>query len=107
MLFLVTADDRDDESARERRRAVLAVHRENLKKMIASRAMVLGGSLVDADGRRSGTVAILNLPDRAAAQAWLAAHPYNTEGVWINCELREFAATQSSVDWLPPETPRF
>ncbi len=75
--------------------------------MIERREMVLGGSLVDARGERAGSIAILNLPDRATAEAWLAAHPYNTEGVWSSFELHEFSATQSSIDWLPPEAPRF
>jgi uncharacterized protein YciI len=107
VLFLLTAVDRDDDDARARRRAVLPAHRARLRSMIERREMVLGGSLVDNRGERAGSVAILNFPDRAAAEAWVANHPYNTEGVWSSFALHEFSATQSSIDWLPPETPRF
>lgn len=105
MLFLITAHDSDDEQARQRRRDVLAEHRKNLKKMIADRIMVLGGSLLDEHGVRCGSVAVLNLPDRESAQTWVATHPYTRMGVWSTCTVQPFSATQSSIDWLPPEPP--
>jgi uncharacterized protein YciI len=106
MLFLIVARDADDEASRQKRRDVLVPHREKLKTMIASKTMVLGGSTLDESGKRTGSVAILNMPDRATAEAWVRTHPYMVSGVWSDYSLEEFAATQSSVDWLPPETPR-
>ena len=105
MLFLITALDNTDDEARQRRTDVLAAHRENLKKMIAERVMVLGGSLLDEQGNRTGSIAVLNLPNRESAEAWVKTHPYATSRVWSDCKVEHFAATQSSVDWLPPETP--
>ena len=106
MLFLVVARDADDEAARQKRRDVLPAHRLTLKAMIAAKTMVLGGSTLDDVGRRTGSVAILNMPDRAAAEEWIRTHPYVVTGVWSSYSLEEFAATQSSIDWLPPEAPR-
>jgi uncharacterized protein YciI len=106
MLFLLVARDADDEDSRRKRHGVLTPHRETLKKMISAKTMVLGGSTLDEAGKRTGSVAILNMPDRATAEAWVQTHPYVVTGVWSEYSLEEFAATQSSIDWLPPETPR-
>jgi uncharacterized protein YciI len=106
VLFLITARDADDEASRQKRHEVLTAHRETLKKMIAAQTMVLGGSTLDKSGKRTGSVAILNMPDRATAEAWVRTHPYVVTGVWSDYSLEDFSATQSSIDWLPPETPR-
>ncbi len=41
-----------------------------------------GGAILDDDGRMIGSATIVEFPDRAAVDAWLARDPYVTGKVW-------------------------
>ncbi|WP_433059916.1 YciI family protein [Dactylosporangium sp. CS-033363] len=70
----------------EERLAARPAHRERLAALRAAGAVHMAGPLADD----SGAVLLLNVPDRAAADAIIAADPYyTTDGVTIH-QLREW-----------------
>jgi uncharacterized protein len=58
------------------RLAARPAHRELLTGLHAQGVVRLAGPLVDETGADTGAVLVLDLPDRAAVDAFLAADPY-------------------------------
>lgn len=88
--FLVTAFDGTDSEASARRMAVRQAHLEGVRPMVESGQMVVGGAILDEAGTMIGSATIVDFPDRAALDAWLARDPYVTGGVWQRIEVRPF-----------------
>jgi hypothetical protein len=53
----------------------------------------LAGPMLDDAGEMAGSLFILDLPDRAAAEAFNAADPYTKAGLWARIDLKPFKAT--------------
>ena len=90
MQFLIIAYDGTDEGALDRRMAAREAHLVGARAMKANGSMIVGGAILDDDGRMVGSSCIVEFPDRAAVDAWLAADPYVTEGVWQKIEVKPF-----------------
>lgn len=90
MQFLVIAYDGTDEAALDRRMAVREAHIEGARAMKAEGSMIVGGAILDDQGRMIGSSCIVEMPDRAAVDAWLARDPYVTGNVWQKIEVRPF-----------------
>ena len=82
MLFVVTARLAEGPEAEEKRATLRPAHMQTVRAMAADGRMVLGGALMDGEKAGPASFAILDLPDRATLDAWLADHPYQTAGVW-------------------------
>lgn len=50
---------------------------------------MIGGPLIE-DGGMVGSLLILDLPDRAAAEAWAAGDPYAKAGLFESVEITEW-----------------
>ncbi len=83
MQFLIKAID--GEGMLEKRMAVRPRHLEGMKAL--GRQIVCAGGLLDDAGRMKGSALIVEFPDRAALDAYLAGEPYVTEGVWQTVEV--------------------
>lgn len=59
-------------------------HLEYLK---SGDAVVHAGPLIGDDDKPNGSIIILDLPDRAAAEAWAAADPYAQAGLFASVEI--------------------
>ena len=94
MQFLITAYDGTDEGALERRMAAREAHLVGARAMKANGSMIVGGAILDDDGRMVGSSCIVEFPDRAAVDAWLATDPYVTGDVWRKIEVRPFRCAQ-------------
>jgi len=90
MQFLVIARDGTDKAALERRLAARGRHFERLPAMLAAGEMLMGGALLDDDGKMIGSTALVDFPDRAALDRWLAEEPYVTGDVWLDIEVVPF-----------------
>jgi uncharacterized protein YciI len=67
------------------------VRLRHLHYMIGHQAKVLiGGSVQARDGSWGGMMVVLDLPDDAHAQAWLAAEPYTAAGVFDSISIAPF-----------------
>jgi uncharacterized protein YciI len=90
MQFLVIARDGADAAALDRRLAARALHFERLPAMLAAGEMLMGGAMLDDDGRMIGSTVLVDFPDRAALDRWLAEEPYVTGDVWRDLEILPF-----------------
>jgi uncharacterized protein len=57
----------------------------------------VGGPMTDDDGGMAGSFLILDLPDRAAAEAFTAGDPYNKAGLFERVDVKPFRATLGSL----------
>lgn len=87
MLYaFVLADKPDSAKLRERE---MAAHRAYLAD-VADR-MAFAGPLVAQDGVASvGSLLVIDFPDLAAAQAWLADEPFTRAGVYASSQVTAF-----------------
>ena len=90
MQFLVIARDGTDPAALDCRMAARGPHFERLPAMLAAGEMLMGGALLDDDGKMIGSTALVDFPDRAALDRWLAVEPYVTGDVWRDIEVVPF-----------------
>ncbi len=83
MQFIVKAYD--GEGMLEKRMAVRPRHLEGMKAL--GKQVICAGGLLDEAGKMKGSALIMEFPDRAALDGYLAAEPYVTEGVWQKVEI--------------------
>lgn len=81
---------RDAPGSAEPRRALLPAHLEYVERAIDR--ILVAGPLRDAGGSIVGSLYVLDVPDEAAARAFLAADPYHAGGVWADAAIASFAA---------------
>jgi uncharacterized protein YciI len=53
----------------------------------------LGGPLLDDDGNMAGSLLVLDVADKAAAEAFSAADPYTKAGLWQRVVITGFRAS--------------
>jgi uncharacterized protein YciI len=82
MGYAVLAFDGEDEEAPARRMAVRDRHLAVLEGWTRDGRLAFGTPLIAADGRALGSLMVLEVPDRAGLDAYLAAEPFNEGGVW-------------------------
>ena len=83
MQFMIKAYD--GEGMLEKRMAVRPRHLEGMKKL--GRQIICAGGLLDDEGQMKGSALIVEFPDRAALDEYLANEPYVVEGVWEKIEV--------------------
>ncbi len=84
VLFVIHAKDKP--GALELRQATRPAHLE----FLAPFDIPVGGPLLDADGQMCGSCLVLEVPDREAAEAFIAGDPYGKAGLFETVELHEF-----------------
>lgn len=99
MLYILYNEDQPDglairEATREAHLAYLERHKDKL---------VLGGGLLSEDGKtRLGSVFILNVPDRRAAEAFSADEPFRKAGLFKTTRITRMRRGQ----WHPEVAPK-
>ena len=99
MLYIIYQEDRPDGAAlraahREAHFAYLEKHKDIL---------VLGGALLADDGTtRTGSVLIINVPDRAAAEAFSRDEPFRKAGLFSSVTIARMRRGQ----WNPAAAPK-
>ena len=68
-----------------RRMEVRPRHMENMARM--AEHVLCAGGLLDEEGKMKGSALVMEFPDRAALDAYLANEPYVVEGVWQMAEV--------------------
>ena len=84
MLFVIHAKDKPDSLSI--RQATRAAHLDYLVQFDTP----VGGPLLDADGNMCGSCIVLDVPDRAAAEAFVAGDPYGHAGLFETIDVNEF-----------------
>ena len=98
MLYIIYQEDRPDGAAiraatRDAHFAYLDQHKDIL---------VLGGALLADDGvARTGSVLIINVPDRAAADAFSENEPFRRAGLFSSVKVSRMRRGQWNPDAAP------
>lgn len=83
MQFIVKAYD--GEGVLDKRMEVRPRHLEGMKRL--GRHVICAGGLLDENGKMKGSALVMEFPDRAALNEYLANEPYVVEGVWQKVEV--------------------
>ena len=83
MQFIVKAYD--GAGKLEKRMEVRPRHLAGMQAM--SEHILCAGGMLDDEGKMKGSVLIVDFPDRAALDAYIAAEPYVVEHVWEKIEI--------------------
>jgi uncharacterized protein len=80
--FLIHAFDGTDAGAIDRRMAARPAHLEYMKAFKATGNYVIGGAILDAEGRMIGSSVILQFETAAEFDRYRENEPYILGGVW-------------------------
>ena len=90
MQWLIIARDGTDAQAQERRMAARPAHLEHAAKLQAAGHLLVGGALIDDDGRMIGSAWVAQFETRAQLDAWLRTDPYVTGNVWQDIRIMPY-----------------
>jgi uncharacterized protein YciI len=97
--FVLIAEDGTDAGAPARREGARERHLRSIRENAASGRLVMSGPRLRGDGSTAGSLQVLEVPDRAAMDAYLAQEPFALEGVWTRWEVLPFRI--APVPWKP------
>ncbi len=101
MLYIIYQEDRPDGAA------IRAATRDEHLAYLERHAgiVVLGGALLADDGvTRIGSVLVVNVPDRAAAERFSAEEPFRKAGLFASVKITRMRRGQWNPD-AAPQTP--
>ena len=96
MQWLIVARDGTDAQAQERRMTARAAHLENAAQLQAKGHLLVGGALIDDDGRMVGSACVAQFETREKLEAWLRTDPYVTGNVWQDIEIMPYRVAPHS-----------
>lgn len=88
--YLVTAYDYTDTEALQRRMNVRPHHLDAAKDLRASGNYVLGGAILNEEGKMIGSVMIVQFETEEALEAWKQNEPYITQKIWESVDVKPF-----------------
>ena len=86
MLFALINTDRP--ASLDLRMATRPAHLDYLADRAS--AIVSGGAMLDSDGKPTGSLIVIDVADRAAAEAFAAGDPYTKAGLFEGSMIRPF-----------------
>ncbi|GAB3263725.1 hypothetical protein GCM10027347_30390 [Larkinella harenae] len=90
MLYVLHAYDYTDDQAIDRRMAVRPSHFEGARRLKASHQFILGGALLDPDGKMIGSMLLLDFDSEEQLNDWLKNEVYVTNKVWERIDIKPF-----------------
>jgi len=88
--YLVTAYDYTDSGALKRRMDVRPHHLDGARELKANGNYVLGGAILDDDGKMVGSIMILQFEDEEQLEAWKQSEIYITQNIWESVDIKPF-----------------
>ncbi len=88
--YLITAFDGTDENALDRRMSVRSFHLEGAKKLKESGNFIIGGAMLNDEGKMIGSTMILQFENPEELQLWIDSEPYIQQGVWEKFDVKPF-----------------
>ena len=88
--YLVHAWDGTDDQALERRMKARPAHFDNSRRIKASGNFILGGAMLNEDGKMIGSTMVLQFETKEELQQWVDTEPYITGKVWQQIDIRPF-----------------
>jgi uncharacterized protein YciI len=90
MQFILIAYDGTDADAESRRLGVRQEHLGKIGNLKKNGEFLLGGAILNDEGKMIGSMIVYEFPDREALDERLKEEPYITGGVWKKIEIRPF-----------------
>ena len=88
--YLVTAYDYTDTGALERRMTVRPHHLGGAKELKENGNYILGGAMLNDEGKMIGSVMVLQFENEEALEAWKQNEPYITQKIWETVDVKPF-----------------
>ncbi|GAB4021383.1 YciI family protein [Spirosoma migulaei] len=95
MQYIIHAYDHTDSDALARRMAARPAHFAYVSELKAKGQFVLGGALLDPDGKMIGSMLLLTMETEDQLNEYLKNDPYIVQGVWNTIDVKPFR--QASV----------
>jgi uncharacterized protein YciI len=90
MQYLLVAFDRTDNEALERRMKARPAHLENVADLKKRGEFLLGGAILDDNGKMIGSMMVYEFPERTLLDKCLENEPYIINGVWEKIDIRPY-----------------
>lgn len=90
MQYVVHAYDYTDTEAYDRRLSVRPSHFDTVRELKANGQFILGGALLDPDGKMIGSMMIVEFDNEEQIQQWLDREPYVNGRVWEKIDIKPF-----------------
>ncbi|MEB0263586.1 MULTISPECIES: YciI family protein [unclassified Mucilaginibacter] len=88
--YIVTGYDYTDEGALERRMNIRPHHLDGAKALKESGNYVLGGAVLNDEGKMIGSVMVLQFESEDGLEAWKQSEPYITQKIWETVDVKPF-----------------
>jgi uncharacterized protein YciI len=88
--YLVTAYDYTDAGALQRRMNVRPGHFDGARALKENGNFILGGAILNDEGKMIGSVMVLQFETEAALEEWKQNEPYITQKIWERYEVKPF-----------------
>jgi uncharacterized protein YciI len=88
--YIIYGWDGTDADALERRMKARPAHLENSRKWKAAGNFLMGGAVLDEEGKMIGSTMVMQFENRNDLDEWLNGDPYVTEKVWQKIDVRPF-----------------
>lgn len=92
--YLITAYDHTDEGAVDRRMAVRPHHLDKVKELKENGNYVVGGAMLNDEGKMIGSTMILQFETEEELDAWKRSDPYITQNIWETFDVKPFKVAQ-------------
>lgn len=95
--YLITAYDYTDPEAFDRRMNVRGHHLDEVAKLKQSQNYILGGAILNDEGKMIGSTMILQFESEDELNAWKQNEPYVTQKIWETVDVKPFKVAQLNV----------
>jgi hypothetical protein len=90
MKYVIHAYDHTDADALDRRMTARPAHFDYVRQLKAASQFIIGGALLDPDGKMIGSMLVLDFDTDAQLQAYLKTDPYIVQNVWEKVDVKPF-----------------
>jgi len=94
--YIITGYDHTDESAIDRRMAVRPSHIDGANELRANGNYIMGGAILDDEGKMIGSVMVLQFETDEELEAWKKREIYITAGIWETLDVKPFKVVYST-----------
>jgi len=88
--YLIIARDGADEEAPDRRMNARPDHFKLAKQLKSNNNFVIGGAMLDDQGKMIGSMMVVQFEDEKGLNNWLRHEPYVNGKVWRDIEVKPF-----------------
>jgi len=92
--YLITAYDHTDEGALKRRMDVRHHHLDGARHLKENGNYVVGGAILNDDGKMVGSIMILQFETEEGLEAWKQTEIYITQQIWESVDIKPFRVAE-------------